>query len=52
MKRITPSELTIFLAIANHRSFSRAAMELGVSASALSHALRGIEGDRRKIFGL
>jgi len=43
MKRITPSELTIFLAIANHRSFTRAAMELGVSASALSHAMRGIE---------
>lgn len=43
MKRITPSELTTFLAIANHRSFSRAAVELGVSASALSHAMRGIE---------
>lgn len=43
MKRITPSELTTFLAIANHRSFSRAAVALGVSASALSHAMRGIE---------
>lgn len=32
-----------FMAIARHRSFSRAAIELGVSASALSHALKGLE---------
>lgn len=31
------------MAIARHRSFSRAAIELGVSASALSHALKGLE---------
>lgn len=32
-----------FLAIAKHRSFRRAGLELGVSASALSHALKGLE---------
>ncbi|CDG85996.1 LysR family transcriptional regulator [Janthinobacterium agaricidamnosum] len=43
MKRITPAELAQFLSIAQHRSFSRAAIELGVSPSALSHSLRGLE---------
>lgn len=42
-QRISPSDLVIFLCIARHRSFSRAAVELGLSPSALSHALRGIE---------
>lgn len=37
------ADLTSFLEIAKHRSFRRAALELGVSASALSHALRGLE---------
>ena len=41
--RIVPSDLATFLAIARHRSFRAAATELGVSASALSHALRTIE---------
>jgi DNA-binding transcriptional LysR family regulator len=41
--RINPSDLATFLAIARHRSFRAAATELGVSASALSHALRNIE---------
>jgi DNA-binding transcriptional LysR family regulator len=41
--RINPSDLATFLAIARHRSFRAAATELGVSASALSHALRAIE---------
>jgi DNA-binding transcriptional LysR family regulator len=41
--RIDPSDLATFLAIARHRSFRAAATELGVSASALSHALRNIE---------
>ncbi|MGU3361249.1 LysR family transcriptional regulator [Methylobacterium sp. M6A4_1b] len=35
--------LGAFLAIAKHRSFRRAGLELGVSASALSHALKGLE---------
>lgn len=43
MKRIDPADLSIFLAIANHRSFRKASVELGVTASALSHSLRGIE---------
>lgn len=37
------ADLTYFLEIAKHRNFRRAALELGVSASALSHALRGLE---------
>src|SRR5690349_19448244 len=41
--RIDPSDLATFLAIARHRSFRAAATELGVTASALSHALRSIE---------
>src|SRR5207237_6544935 len=32
-----------FLAIAKHRNFRRAGLELGVSASALSHSLKGLE---------
>ncbi|MCY1073169.1 LysR family transcriptional regulator [Archangium lansingense] len=43
MKRIDPAALSPFLAIATHRSFRRAAVELGVSPSALSHALHNIE---------
>jgi DNA-binding transcriptional LysR family regulator len=43
MKRIEPADLSIFIAIANHLSFSRAAVELGVTPSSLSHALRAIE---------
>src|ERR1700750_832752 len=41
--RIDPSDLAIFLAIARHRSFRAAATELGVTPSALSHALRNVE---------
>jgi DNA-binding transcriptional LysR family regulator len=37
------ADFAYFLAIARHRSFRRAALELGVSASALSHALKGLE---------
>ncbi len=36
-------EFTYFLAIARHGSFRQAGLELGVSASALSHALKGLE---------
>ena len=36
-------ELTAFVAIAEQRSFSGAARVLGVSASALSHSMRGLE---------
>lgn len=37
------SELDAFAAVARHRSFRKAADERGVSASALSHAMRALE---------
>lgn len=37
------ADFTYFLAIAKHQSFRRAGLELGISASALSHALKGLE---------
>jgi len=37
------NELTAFAAVARLRSFRKAALERGVSASALSHALRALE---------
>ena len=37
------ADFASFLAIARHRNISRAGLELGVSASALSHALKGLE---------
>jgi DNA-binding transcriptional LysR family regulator len=40
---IEPNDLATFLAIARHRSFRKAADEMGVTASALSHALRTLE---------
>lgn len=41
--KVSAADLSVFLAIATHRSFRAAAIELGVTASALSHSLRGIE---------
>lgn len=43
MQRETISDLVAFLAVARARSFTRAAAELGVSPSALSHTIRGLE---------
>lgn len=43
MSSIEPGELGIFLAIARHRSFRRAADELGRTPSAVTHALRTLE---------
>lgn len=37
------NDLTAFLAVAREGSFTRAAAQLGVSQSALSHSLRGLE---------
>ncbi|WAG12130.1 LysR family transcriptional regulator [Aeromonas dhakensis] len=37
------AELAVFAAVARHQSFSKTALELGVSASALSHSLKGLE---------
>jgi DNA-binding transcriptional LysR family regulator len=43
MQRSDLSDLEAFAAIARHRSFRRAATERGVSPSALSHVMRGLE---------
>ncbi len=43
MKRSSLDELVAFLAVARERSFTRAAAQLGVSQSALSHTVRGLE---------
>lgn len=44
MKRGELDDLAAFAAVARSRSFTRAAAELGLSPSALSHAMRGLEG--------
>lgn len=41
--RLDPASLTVFLAIARHRTFRQAAVELGTTPSAVSHALRALE---------
>src|SRR6266849_2251849 len=43
MVRDDLSILSAFLAVAEERSFTRAAKRLGVSPSAISHAIRGLE---------
>jgi DNA-binding transcriptional LysR family regulator len=43
INRADVADLIYFLAIARHKSFSRAAIELGVTTSTLSHALKGLE---------
>jgi DNA-binding transcriptional LysR family regulator len=43
ISRTDLADFSYFLAIANHRSFRRAGLALGVSASALSHSLKGLE---------
>jgi len=43
MNKSDLSELDAFACVARHRSFSKAALECGVSASALSHAMRTLE---------
>jgi DNA-binding transcriptional LysR family regulator len=43
MPRATVNDLLAFLAVAKERSFTRAAARLGVSQSALSHTVRGLE---------
>lgn len=44
MKSPSLTDLNAFIAVASHRSFRRAADMLGVSHSALSHSMRGLEG--------
>lgn len=43
MPRENYNDLLAFLAVARERSFTRAAAQLGVSQSALSHTIRGLE---------
>lgn len=43
MKRPDLSELQAFVAVADERSFTRAAIQLGLSPSALSHAMKSLE---------
>lgn len=43
MHRETMADLVAFLAVARERSFTRAAAQLGVSPSALSHTIRKLE---------
>ena len=43
MHRETLSDLVAFLAVAREGSFTRAAVKLGLSQSALSHIIRGLE---------
>ncbi|OWJ69226.1 LysR family transcriptional regulator [Inquilinus limosus] len=43
MPRDQINELTAFLTVARERSFTRAAAELGVTPSALSHRIKGLE---------
>ncbi len=43
MSRTNVNDLLAFLAVARDRSFTKAAAKLGVSQSALSHTIRGLE---------
>src|SRR5258706_15398222 len=43
MPRENVNDLLAFLAVARERSFTKAAATLGVSQSALSHTIRGLE---------
>nr|WP_308445102.1 LysR family transcriptional regulator [Paraburkholderia flagellata] len=45
MSKATLADLRAFMIVAARRSFVQAAGELGVSRSALSHAMRGLESD-------
>lgn len=43
MDRIDLNNLAVFIVVARERSFTRAAAQLGVTQSALSHTIRGLE---------
>ena len=44
MSRPSLNDLSAFVAVATHRSFRRAADEIGTAPSTLSHAMRALEG--------
>jgi DNA-binding transcriptional LysR family regulator len=46
LSRADLADFAYFLATARHRSFRRAALEMGVTASALSHAITALEARR------
>ncbi len=48
MRRADLADFAYFMAIARHRSFRKAALEMGVTPSALSHAMTALE-DRRGV---
>ncbi|SQF98902.1 LysR family transcriptional regulator [Paucimonas lemoignei] len=43
LSRTNLADIVYFLAIARHQSFRKAGLEAGISASALSHAMKGLE---------
>jgi DNA-binding transcriptional LysR family regulator len=46
LNRADVADFVYFLAVAKHRSFRKAAVEMGVTTSALSHAISALEGRR------
>src|SRR3954467_1707691 len=46
LSRADLADFAYFIAIAKHRSFRSAALEMGVTASALSHAMTALEARR------
>lgn len=49
LSRANLADFVYFLAIVRHQSFNRAGLDVGISASALSHAIKGLE--TRLVFG-
>lgn len=43
LSRTNLADIIYFLAIARHQSFRKAGLDVGISASALSHAMKGLE---------
>jgi DNA-binding transcriptional LysR family regulator len=43
MRQRNVNDLSAFVSVARERSFTKAAAKLGVSQSALSHTIRGLE---------
>jgi DNA-binding transcriptional LysR family regulator len=43
LSRTDLNDLNVFLSVANQKSFSKAAMELGLTTSAISHTIRNLE---------